>query len=96
MAFWHPTFVAGKMPQDLHSAGLLVGPYQLHILLFAKRGWGQPWARATGVEGHMTRDMPPAWTFRASSQATNPGPKHSIDPRSISPVPRCAGGSVLQ
>ena len=51
MAFWHPTFVAGEMPQDLHSAGLLVGPHQLHCLLFAKRGWGQPWARATGVEG---------------------------------------------
>ena len=42
MAFWHPTFVAREMPQDLHSAGLLVGPYQLHILLFAKGGWGQP------------------------------------------------------
>ena len=41
--------VAGKIPQDLHSAGLLVGPYQLHILLFAKGGWGQPWAAPTGV-----------------------------------------------
>ena len=41
--------VAGKIPQDLHSAGLLVGPYQLHILLFAKRGGGQPWAPPTGV-----------------------------------------------
>ena len=47
--FRHPTFVAGKMPQDLHSAGLLVGPYQSHILLFAKTGWGQPWAPPTGV-----------------------------------------------
>ena len=54
MAFWHPTSSPGRCRKTCTPPVcwlVLVAPYQLHILLFAKRGWGQPWARATGVEG---------------------------------------------
>ena len=51
MAFWHPTLSPRGCRKTCTPLVLLVGPYQLHILLFAKTGWGQLWAPPTGVEG---------------------------------------------
>ena len=46
----HPPsdLVAGKMPQDLHSTGLLVGPYQLTYSPISQTGLGSTLGKSDG------------------------------------------------